>query len=330
MRPTADFEFPAEQQKLLERARRLEWWSLVYLASTAALLYATMGTSQAMRTSFFEDVFSMLPAIAFLVTSRIAVCSPSSRYPYGYHSAVSIGYLMAALALLAVGGFLLVEAGIKFAADERTTIGGMTLFGSTFWAGWPMLLALAYSCVPSLILGRVKLKLAPQIHDKILFADAKMMKADWMAVLATAFGVVGVGFGWWWADLLAAAAVSIEILRDGFTNIGAAITDLIKERPRKTDDSDFEPLPDRVADFLRSLDWVAGAQVRMREDGHVFFGEAYVVPAADTSALPRKIDLAIREARALDWRLHDLVVMPVEWLPDRPESPERAPGPRAE
>lgn len=321
-----DAEFPVEQKRLLARARRLAWWSLGYTASAALVLYLTMGSSQAMRTSFFEDVVSMVPACAFLLASRIALRSPSRRYPYGFHSAISIGYLTAALALVAMGGFLLTEAVIKIASGTRTTIGGMTLFGHTVWAGWPMLIALVYTSVPSVIFGHMKMKIAPKLHDKILLADAQMMKADWMAELATAFGVIGIGLGFWWADPLAAFLVSLDILHDGVTNVGNAVTDLIKERPKKTDGSGFEPLPEEVTAFLRSLDWVEDASVRMREDGHVFFGEAYVIPRS-MHCLTQNIAKAAQDAKSLNWRLHDLVITPVRQLPKTPdqEASDRSP-----
>ena len=54
MSPREDHECPPEQQALFDRARRLEWWGLAYTASAAVLMYVTMGTSQAMRTNFFE------------------------------------------------------------------------------------------------------------------------------------------------------------------------------------------------------------------------------------------------------------------------------------
>jgi divalent metal cation (Fe/Co/Zn/Cd) transporter len=309
-----DHEFPPEQQAICDRARRLEWWSLAYTASAASLMYVTMGTSQAMRTNFFDDVISMVPAIAFLLAMKIAVLAPRPRFPYGFHTAVSIGYLTASLALLAMGSFLLIEAAVKLIADERTTIGGMTLFGQTVWAGWPMLLALVYGSVPTFFLGRAKLALAPRIHDKILFADAQMMKADWMAGTATAFGVLGVGLGYWWADPVAAALVSLGILHDGAINVANAVTDLMKERPKKTDGSGLEPLPEELEKRLQEVDWVQAAEVRLREDGHVFFGEAYIVPRGGRAAVDQ-IARAVDHATSLNWRLHDVTVMLVERLP---------------
>jgi len=317
MRRVERIEFPAEQQEAFRKARRLEWITVAYISSAAFLLYLTMGTSQAMRTSWLEDTISLVPPIAFLVCSRLATRKPSPRFPYGIHASVSIGYLMASLALLAMGSFLLIEATIKLVSGERTTIGGYTLLGTTVWAGWPMLLALAYTGVPSFFLGRAKFKLAPAIHDKILYADAEMMRADWMVEVSTAVGVVATGFGLWWMDAVAAGIVSLDILRDGVRNSLAAVTDLIDETPKRTvDRNQLEPLPGELARYLESLDWVERAEVRMREEGHVFFGEIFVVPrpAPQVSAeqLSARIGELADKAKAFNWRVHDVTVMPIE------------------
>ncbi|MBD0273281.1 MAG: cation transporter, partial [Acetobacteraceae bacterium] len=292
MKPVAAIEFPADVEETYRKARRLEWVTVAYVASAAAFLYATMGTSQAMRTSFFEDVVSVVPAAAFLVGTSVARRAPGPDYPYGTHRATSIAYLVASLALCGMGLFLLAEAAVKVFSNERTTIGGFSLFGTVVWGGWPMLAAILYSAVPSVLLGRAKLRLAPKIHDKVLFADAEMMKADWMAESATAVGVVGAGFGLWWLDPLAAALVSADILKDGASNLKTAVLDLIDRRPKKTDQSDWEHLPERVRALLRGMDWVADAEVRLREEGHIFMGEAFVVPHPDAGDLVRKLGQA--------------------------------------
>ena len=315
MRPVAAVEFPAEVEEIYRKARRLEWVTVAYVASAAAFLYATMGTSQAMRTSFFEDVVSVVPALAFLIGTSVARRAPGPDYPYGTHRATSIAYLAASLALCAMGLFLLAEAAVKVLSNEKTTIGGFSLFGTVVWGGWPMLAAVTYSAIPSVLLGRAKLRLAPKMHDKVLFADAHMMKADRMAESATAAGVIGTGFGLWWLDPLAATLVSADILKDGVSNLKTAVLDLVGRRPRKTDGSDWERLPYEVRDLLRGLDWVADAEVRMREEGHIFIGEAFVVPRPGTGDLARRLGEAAGVAKALDWRMHELTIMPVERLP---------------
>ncbi len=308
-------EFPPDVEACYRKARRLEWFTLAYISSAACFLYITMGSSQAMRTSFFEDVISLTPAIAFLIGTTIARRGAHPNFPYGRHRATSIAHLAAALALCMMGGFLLFEAIMSYFSGERATIGGFNLFGNMIWGGWPMLAALIYTGVPSVILGRMKLKLAPKIHDKVLYADAQMMKADWMAESATAVGVIGTGFGLWWLDPLAAALVSADILKDGVGTLKTAVSDLADRRPEKTDKSGFEQVPDEVADYLRGLDWVEDARVRMREEGHVLIGEALVVPKPDTPELVGKLECASEKAKALDWRMQELMLVPVTRLP---------------
>jgi hypothetical protein len=65
---------------------------------------------------------------------------------------------------------------------------------------------------------------------------------------------------------------------------------------------------------LRGFDWVEDAEVRMREEGHVFIGEAFVVPV-DRDQLVERLSAAV-DALALDWRVHELVIMPVARLPE--------------
>jgi divalent metal cation (Fe/Co/Zn/Cd) transporter len=317
MRPVDAFDLPPEKEHDLKKARRLEMWTLIYIASSTTFLGLTMGTSQAMRTSFFEDALSSVPAVAFLVCTRIARRKPDKDFPYGYHGVVSIGYLTASLALVGMGAFLLINAVMKLIALDRTTIGGITLFGHTVWAGWPMLVAVAYTAIPSVFLGRAKLKLAPKIHDKILYADAKMMKADWMAETATASGVLGVGLGLWWLDPVAAALVSADILKDGVVNVYVAVCDLMEHRPMKTDRSGPEPLPDELRAYIEGLDWVASATVRLREVGHVFFGDVFVTPRGSLEDLPAKIRRAVEDAKSINWRLHDVTITVLDQWPAR-------------
>src|SRR5690606_26479505 len=107
MRTTASFEFPAEQQQALRRARRLEWITLLYMASAIVLMYLVMGSSQAMKSAWLEDLLSLVPPIVFLVAGRIALWPPTRRFPYGFHRAVAIAFLCASVALFAVGAWLL-------------------------------------------------------------------------------------------------------------------------------------------------------------------------------------------------------------------------------
>ena len=116
---------------------------------------------------------------------------------------------------------------------EHVTIPSVHLFGQQVWLGWLMIAALAYSVVPPLILGRMKLPVAGALHDEVLHTDAMMQKADWMTGLAGIAGVIGIGFGYWWADAVAAALISFSILHDGITALRVAAAELADGVPRE-------------------------------------------------------------------------------------------------
>jgi len=187
-----------------------------------------------------------------------------------------------------------------------------------------MLPALLWSAPPAAALGRAKLPLAEALHDKVLHADATMNKADWLTAGAAMVGVLGIGLGLWWADAVAAVVISLDILHDGVKNLRAVVSDLMDSEPTTVDHSGPETLPADVERRLRRYTWVADVEVRMREEGHVFFGEAFVVPA-DNEDLAAKIERAVAEVLASDWRLHDLVIMPVTSLAE-PSEQRSKPG----
>ena len=310
MKPGRGHELPPDKHALMAKAVRLEWLTLAYLLSAVFFIYLTLGSSQAMKTAWFEDMLSLIPSAAFLVASRFRHRQPNERYPYGYHRAVAIAFLCAALALFAMGFFLLFDAISALLAFEHPSIGTVVVLGRQVWLGWLMIPALLWSAIPAMILGRMKLPLAAALHDKVLHADAAMNKADWLTALAAIVGVLGIGFGLWWADAAAAAVISADILKDGFVHLRAVISDLMDSRPTTVDHRAVEGTPARIRTYLESLPWVDQAEVRMREEGHVFFGEAFVVPS-DQRGLTSKIDEAVREVLRQDWRLQDVVIMPV-------------------
>ncbi len=312
-------ELPPGKEKVHARAVRLESLTIGYLLSAIFFIYLTLGSSQAMKTAWFEDMLSLVPAIAFLVATRVRRRRPDHTHPYGWHRAMSIAYLIASLALLSMGLFLLFDAVASLAAFEHPTIGTVVLFEHEVWLGWLMIPAAAYSAFPAMVLGRMKLPLAKELHDKVLFADAKMNKADWLTGVAAILGVTGIALGLWWADAVAAAVISTDILHDGVSNVRRAVVDLMDAAPVRVDDSGLEPLPARIETELRKLPWVRDARARMRDEGHVFFGEVFVVPR-DDERLTERLEEARDALRALDWRVHDLVLMPVADLDDPAET----------
>lgn len=307
-------ELPAEQQRAFRKARWLEWLTIVYLVSAITLVYLVLGSSQAMKAAWAEDIISLVPPIAFLVAARFHGRPPTERFSYGYNRAVSIAHVCAALALLVMGAYLLIDSALKLFLAEHPTIGTIELFGRNIWLGWLMLGALLYSGVPPVLLGHLKMPVSQTLHNKVLYADADMNKADWLTAFGAMLGVVGIGFGLWWADSVAAALISLDILKDGYTNLRNAIGDLMDQTPTTVDHSTQDPLRDKLVARLRQLDWVDDVEVRLREEGQVYFGEAFVA-TSDETKLVEKLGRAAEYAEDLDWRLQDMIITAVHTLP---------------
>lgn len=309
-------ELTDEQSGTLRRAVRLEWITIGVLVLIVAAVGLVAGQSQAMKTAWVEDMLSFLPPIAFLAAVRIARRPPTPRHPYGYHRAVGVGHLVAAVALLGMGATLVIDSGTALLTGDRPPIGVLDVLGVPVWAGWPMVAVMVATSIPPVILGRMKMRLAEELHDKVLFADADMNKADWMTGLATAAGVLGIGMGLWWADAVAALVVSTSIVADGVSNLKGSVADLVDARATTFDDAAPHPLIQDVTTVLRQQPWVQDVGVRVRDEGHVFHVEAFVVPAA--GALPTLEQLAAARKRCadLDWKVEDVVIAPVAELPE--------------
>lgn len=307
MRADQSFEFPRELQADVAKATRLEWVTIVFLLSVVVLVWLVMGRSQAMKSAWFEDLLSLIPPVSFVIVNRIRRRAQTTEYPYGFHRAVTVGFFASAVALAAVGLFLLYDGGSKLLAAERPTIGTLDFFGHDVWAGWIMIAVMVYSSLPVVFLGRAKRRPGARIHDKILFADSQMNAADWQTGAAAIVGILGIGAGLWWADSAAAVVISLGILRDGVVNLRDAVGDVMDRRPRTVDHSHDLALIGRMKETMQALPWVKDARVRLRENGHVFFGEIAAVPADERQPLQR-IAEAEAAMMALDWRIRHLVV----------------------
>lgn len=308
-------ELPEEQRAALRRAVKFEWITIAFLAASTFLVFLVLGNSQAMKAAWIEDLLSFLPPISFLIATRVIRRRPTQEHPYGYHRAVGIAHLVAAVALVVMGGYLIVDSGLGLVTAEHPTIGAVELFGQTFWLGWLMVGAMLLTAAPPVYLGLVKMKLARTLHDKVLYADADMNKADWTTALAAAVGVLGIGIGWWWADSAAALLISVSILRDGIKNLRGAVGGLIDTRAKTFDDAGPHPLGGQIDRYLNSLGWVAEARSRIRDEGHVFHVESFVVTKGRRTPRMKRFEDARNACIDMDWKVQDMVIVPVAELP---------------
>lgn len=309
-KPTRD-NLPEKQQETMRQAVRLEWITIGFVLFTVALVGLVAGQSQAMRSAWVEDMLSLVPPVVFLLASRIIRVAANRKQPYGYHRAIAVGHQVAALSLLIMGGLLVFESISGLIAREKPPIGITVIFGQDIWAGWLMIAVMAITTIPMVALGRKKMKLAEKLHDKLLYADADMAKADWGTAIATSVGILGIGIGLWWADAAAALVVSVSIVKDGITNIKAAVTGLSDARATRFDNSAVHPLTEEVEKLARSVGWVADARARVRDQGHIFHTEMFVVPVNGNAPTTEDTAQLAKQIEDLDWKLQDTVVVVV-------------------
>lgn len=297
---------PPEIEADLRRAVRLEWWTIAWMASIITIIGLVMGSSQAMKTAWIEDVLSLVPSLVFLLALHFERKRPTARFPYGYHRVNSLAFLVAAVALSVMGAVLLVESILGLFHSEHVTIPPVRLFGEDVWLGWLMIAALAYSIVPPVILGRMKLPLARRLQDEVLHTDALMQKADWMTGLAGIAGIVGIGLGYWWADSVAAGIISLSILHDGITSLRIAVAELADGAPRELGSTELEE--EAGALRARLMEIYPGAEVRLRDSGHFILAQVCGV------APPGPVDLdALWPGRPeRRWRFAQLSFAPEE------------------
>jgi len=311
--PGDPFRLPPHKRPASKQAKRLEIATIIFVLSIIAAISAVMGSSQTMKAMWVEDVLSLVPPIAFLIGRRFADKPPDEQFMYGYRRTMSVGFLTAATALLSLGLYILIDSIAKLAYAEAPTIQTVELFGRRVWLGWLMIAALIYSVIPPLILGRMKVSIAKELHDKALQTDANINKGDWLAGSAGVLGILGVAYGYWWADSVAAILISGEILRDGFSDLRNSVAQLMNKRPTSIDGKEEDPVSADIEAELQRLDWVVKARARLREDGDVLTGEVFVV-ARDERDLLDRLQHAGEVIIGIDWRLYDVNVVPVRSL----------------
>lgn len=308
-------ELPSSLQPTFKKAKKLEWITVAYLVSVGVVMFLAMQSSQAMKAAWIEDVVSLFPSIAFLIAARFYNKAPDKDYPYGYHKAFTVAFAGGSLALLILGLYVLYGSVMSLIRGEHPTIGSVVIFGHMIWMGWLMILALLYSFIPAMILGRKKLPFAKKLHIKVLFVDSQAQKADWMTAGAAIVGIIGIGFGLWWADAVAAIFISLSVVNDGISRSRDAMKDLMEEMPKTYDNKNIHPVVKELHALASKQEWVKKAQVRMREHGMVFFGDIYIIPVSEEQLMDN-IDELVKKAKSLDWKIEDLVVHPVRSFPN--------------
>lgn len=302
------YRWSKEQKDWLAYALRLEWATLVLMGSVVLVMYLTLGNSQAMKVAWLEDMFGLVPAITFMVAHRFERRPPDDTHPFGYFKAITVAHLVAATALLFLALYMIYDSIVALVMLTHPTIGLVSVFGYELWMGWLMIAALTYSIIPPVVLGRLKRPVANALNDPVLAADGAMQQADWLTAAAAIVGIIGIGFGLWWADAVAALFISLDVLHDGWRHTRGAVRDLTDHvAMRQLGQGDEGDEIARVKAAVEALDWVDDVNVRFRNEGRLLTGEVFV-RAKSGVATPERLAEARHAASEAHWRIYDPTV----------------------
>ena len=282
----SDNSLPDELERAMGRAIRLEYWNIFWTMTVIATMGMVLGQSETMKTAWIEDSLGLVPPLMFLIAAHMERNGGrSERFPFGFERVNGLGFFVAATALTAVGALLLYNALMALIAQEHATVGSVLLFGQEIWLGWLMLAAQLYSLIPPMIIGRKELPLAEKLNDKLLHTDALMNKANWLTGAAGLAGVIGLGLGWWWADSVAAAIISFDVLNDGIKALRSSTAELVDGAPRALSSADLSEDARALGENLRRE--FPGATVRLRETGRLIRAEVHDTHAPRLCRHPR-------------------------------------------
>ncbi len=277
---------PNELRDTMRAAIRLEYWNLFWTSTIIIVMGLVLGQSQTMKTAWVEDTLGVVPPIMFLIAAHLELKGErTKRFPFGFERVNGLGFFVAAVALTAVGLLLLYNAAVALVTAEHATVGSIVLLGHDFWLGWLMIGAQLYSLIPPMLIGRRELPLAETLNDKLLHTDALMNKANWLTGAAGLAGIVGLGLGWWWADSVAAAVISIDVISDGMKALRSSTAELIDGSPRALSSPKLSGDALKLEERLR--DEFPGATIRLRETGRLIRAEVHGVYGPEKDRHPR-------------------------------------------
>jgi cation diffusion facilitator family transporter len=143
---------------------------------------------------------SALMFLGFRASRKI----PSKRHPYGYERAED---------LAGIGVALMIWANAIVAGFESVT--KLLDRGSTDHLGWGITAA-TVGIAGNHLVAYYKLAIGRRIRSATLIADAKHSWLDALSSAGAMLGLIGVAFGWYWADAVAGTIVTGFICHIGW------------------------------------------------------------------------------------------------------------------
>jgi len=187
-------------------ANRAVTVSAIGLAVTGAieLAIALVTGSVALLGDALHNLSDVPTSLVIFLGFWISKKQPSDSYPYGYERAEDIAGLGVAAVIFASAVFAGYQSYEKLISDRGTTDIGVGM------------VAAIIGMAGNLAVSRYKARVARQINSITMHAEANHSWLDTVSSFGALVGLIGVAFGYRWADPIAGFAVTLFILHVGW------------------------------------------------------------------------------------------------------------------
>jgi cation diffusion facilitator family transporter len=266
--------------------------SAVGLAVTglAELAIALLSNSVGLLGDALHNVSDVSTSLVVFVGFRVSKRSATPAHPYGYERAEDLAGLGVALVVWAsalIAGYISIHKLIVHGHTSHLILG---------------MLAAGIGIAGNRVVAWYKRRVGTHIQSATLVADARHSWLDALASAGALLGLVGVAFGYWWADGVAGLIVTAFIIHVGWE----VTSDLVAHLMDSVD-------PEVIATTEQAALRVAGVEhvhVRARWMGRSLLieVEGFVPPPTTVSegerigaAVEAAVASAVPQARAVLW-----------------------------
>jgi cation diffusion facilitator family transporter len=204
--PTEQRDDEVREREHRAAANRAIAFSAIGLALTGAieLAIALFTGSVALLGDALHNLSDVSTSLVVFVGFAISKKKPSETHPYGYERAEDIAGLGIAVVIFASAIFAGYQSYEKLISNAGTT---------NVFVGMG---AAVIGMVGNLAVSRYKKRVARQIHSLTMEAEANHSWLDVISSLGALVGLIGVAFGYRWADPIAGLAVTLFIVHVGW------------------------------------------------------------------------------------------------------------------
>jgi cation diffusion facilitator family transporter len=275
-----------------QAANRAIMVSAIGLAVTGGieLALAVFTGSVALLGDALHNLADVSTSAVVFIGFRVSKRAPSRSYPYGYERAEDLAGLGIALVIWGSAVFAAIESYRKFTSNAGT---------SHLAVG---MIAACVGMIGNFVVSRYKAHVAQRIQSVTMAAEAQHSWLDVLSSVGALIGLVGVAFGYRWADPLAGGAVTLFICHVGYEvteQMVHHLMDGVDPEHLAAAENAVSALPGVRAVHVRGR-WM-GRSLMLEVEGEVPSNTSLADALSIAPAVEDAVHSAVEEARSVRW-----------------------------